>query len=207
MPSLITGVLSGTIDSLQGAVMTVLKNIQQQFQVGNSSALFGGQGNANLQVSIAGVQPGATAADNVLAVYTLPANAFDVAGRGLTISAMGSFAATGNNKRVKIIFNATTAVVGSTVTGGTTVADTGTVATSGGGWCLCAGVFKTGAAGSNTQMAIHQQAQVGAAVAALVAPAATAAVENASILVAVTGNAATATTDITFSMFEANWTN
>lgn len=207
MPSFITGVLSGAIDNVQAALMSAIKNIQQQFQVGSSSSLFGGQGNANLQVSSAGVQPGATAADNVLAVYTLPASAFDVAGRGLTLTAMGSFGATGNNKRVKVIFNATTAVVGSTVTGGTTIADTGTVATNGGGWCLCAGVFKYGAAASNTQIAIHQQAQVGAAVAALVAPALVAAVESGSILVAVTGNATTAASDIVFNMFEANWTN
>src|SRR5229473_3962336 len=95
---------------------------------GASNAPILSEGNVNLQVSSAGVQPGATGADNVLAVYSLPSNAFDVAGRGISITAAGSFGATANNKRVKIVFNATTAVVGSTVTGGTVICDTGTVA-------------------------------------------------------------------------------
>lgn len=208
MPSAIAGVLSGVLDGLSAPVITALKQLQQQFIVGAASgSLFGGQGNMNLQVSSAGVQPGATAADNVLAVMTIPASAFDVAGRGITITAAGSFGATGNNKRVKLIFNPSAAVVGSTVTGGTTVADTGTVATNGGGWCLCASVFKYGAAGSNTQIAVHQQAQVGAAVAALAAPSLVTATESGSVLVAVTGNASTAASDIIFNLLEANWTN
>jgi len=92
---------------------------------GAGSADAPASGNITKQVSQPGVSPGATAADNVLAVYSIPASSFDVAGRGINILAMGAFAATGNNKTVKIIFNATTAVVGSTVTGGTTIATTG----------------------------------------------------------------------------------
>ena len=101
----------------------------------------------------------------MLAVYTLPGNAFDLAGRGISITAAGSFAATGNNKRLRIVFNATTAVVGSTVTGGSIICDTGTIAQNGGGWQLMASVFKSGAAGSNTQIGIHNQAIVSTAVA------------------------------------------
>jgi hypothetical protein len=172
--------------------------------VGSSTAAIGASGVMNQQVSTAGVNPGATAADNVLAVYSIPANAFSAAGKMIQFTAAGSFGATANNKRVKIIFNPSAAVVGSTVTGGTTVADTGTVATNGGGWQLQAQVTKVGAANANTQVAIHNQAQVGAAVAALLAPTTNlTATENAAILVAVTGNATTATTDIVFNFFEA----
>jgi hypothetical protein len=165
------------------------------------------EGNLNRQISSAGIQPGATAADNVLAVYSLPAGAFDVAGRGLCITAQGSFGATANNKRIKLIFNATTAVVGSTVTGGTTIADSGTVATNGGGWSLQANVFKYGAAGSNNQIGLHQQAQIGAATAALLAPSLITATEANAILVAVTGNATTAASDILFNFLEVNAMN
>lgn len=176
-------------------------------QFGNGAAIFPEEGNINRQLSAAGIQPGGTAVDSVLAAYSLPANSFDIAGRGLAITAQGSFGATGNNKRVKIFFNATTAVVGAAVTGGTAIADTGVVTTNGGGWSVQANVFKTGAAGSNTQLGLHQQAQIGGAVAALVAPQAIAAVENAPILIAITGNAATVVSDIVFNFLEINAMN
>lgn len=179
-------------------------------QFGSSTATMLEEGNINRQVSASGsgVSPGATGADNVLAVYTIPANAFDVSGRGVTITAQGSFGATGNNKRIKIIFNPASAVVGSTVgASGTTIADTGTVATNGGGWSLQGSVFKYGAAGSNTQLGLHQQAQVGGAVSALLAPANITATESGAILVAVTGNATTATSDIVLNFIEVNAMN
>ena len=174
---------------------------------GSSTGLMAAEGNINRQISSAGVTPGATGADNVLAVYSLPASAFDVLGRGLGITAQGSFGATSNTKRVKIIFNATTAVVGSTVTGGTTVADTGAVTTNGGGWSVQANIFKYGAAGSNTQIGLHQQCQVGAAVSALLAPALITATESSPILIAITGNATTATSDIVLNFLEVNAMN
>jgi hypothetical protein len=140
----------------------------------------------------------------VLAVYTLPAGCFDQAFRGLNITAMGTIASNTNAKRCKIIFNPTTAVVGQVVTGGTTVADTGVLNTTSaaGGWSLGADIFKYGAAGSNTQQAIHQQAQAGSVVGALVAPSAVTAPENAPILVAITGNAGTTAADIVFNFMQ-----
>ena len=51
-------------------------------------------------VSSPGISPGATGADNVLAVFSLPGNSFDVLGRGLNITAAGKFATTANNKTV-----------------------------------------------------------------------------------------------------------
>lgn len=193
--------------SFSGAVLGSAEPSGIVTQFGAGTANFPEEGNVNRQISAAGVQPGGTAVDSVLAVYSLPANSFDQLGRGLQITAAGSFGATGNNKRIKIIFNATTAVVGAAVTGGTTVADSGVVTTNGGGWELSANVFKYGANGSNTQIGIHSQAQVGAAVSALLAPSLTTAVENGAILIAITGNATTAVSDIVFNWLEINAMN
>lgn len=173
---------------------------------GNGSASFGLEGNIACQAS-AGVNPAATGADVVLAVFAIPANSFDIAGRGVDISAAGSFAATANTKRVKIIVGATTAVVGQTISGGTVIADTAAVTTNGAGWQLGANIVKYGATGSNTQAGIHNQAQMGSAVGSLLSPAALTLAENAQILVAVTGNATTATTDIALNLLQINATN
>lgn len=170
---------------------------------GNSAGQFNASGNLNTQISGTGIQPGGTAGDYVLATFTIPANAFDKVGRAVQIQAEGSFGATSNNKRVKIIMGATTAVVGSTVVGGTTIGDTGTVTTNGGGWAISAEVVKYGATGSNTQLALHQQAQVGNAVSALLAPQPLTLTESSSVIVALTGNAATAASDIIFNFMQA----
>ena len=135
----------------------------------------------------------------MLAVFSLPGNSFDVLGRGLNITAAGKFATTANNKTVRIYFNATTAVVGSTVTGGTVVADTGVQAGSNVGWQVNANIFKYGAAGSITQYAQCDGAFVGGTHlggGASSLPMFTTATESGAILIAITGNAATATTDI-----------
>ena len=181
-----------------------------QAQFGSGAGTFPTEGNVNRQVVAAGVSPGGTGSDYVLAVYSMPANSFDgVANtnRGITVTASGSFAANGNTKRVKIFYNCTTAVVGSAATGGTAIADTAAVTTNGGGWQLQASVFKYGTANSNTQMAIHNQAQIGGAVAALLAPQLLTATENAAILIAVTGNATTTATDIVYNWAEVNAMN
>ena len=189
-----------------------------------ASTLFGGggasmqdEGTIYRQVTGTGVTPAATGSDIVLMTFTLPAGSFDggvitdyasagvigtaQSNRGVAIAAQGSFAATANNKRVKIIVGATTATVGSAVVGGTVIADTGTVATSGAGWSIGGEVYKYGAAGSNTQLGVHQQAQVGAAVSSLVSPVALTMNESANIIIALTGNATTATTDIVANLF------
>lgn len=154
-----------------------------------------------------GITPGATAADNVVAVYSLPAGSLDVAGRGLTITAAGKFAANGNTKQVKLWFNATTAVVGSTITGGTLMADTGAVTTNAGGWEVSGNVFKRGAAGSNTQTVTSNGAVAGATHVGVSAPVDTTAVENAAILIAVTCNCTTTATDALLAFIEINAMN
>lgn len=208
--------LKNKLTLLATSIGDVLWNSAQQAAIGSSMGngaaqfasdaqnplIMGDSGNLNAQVSSAGVQPGATGADNVLAVFSIPASAFDKAGRGIQIRAHGSFGSTANNKRIKIIFNPSAAVVGSTVTGGTTIADTGTVATNGGGWSLGASVFKYGNAGSNTQLGVNLQNLAGAASSALLAPAAITATESGAILVAVTGNATTAASDVVFNLLQ-----
>jgi hypothetical protein len=178
---------------------------------GAPTALMSAEGNINRQVSSAGVSPGATAADNVLAFFSLPANALDGAAgsnRVLTITAWGKFAATGNNKDIKLFFNPATAVVGSTIgAGGTLLADTGVVATNAGGWLVSGNVIKYGAANSNTQLCTSNGAAAGGVHAGVSITALATATENAAILIAVTGNATTATTDIVFNVLEVNAMN
>jgi len=200
-----TGAAAWALAVVPGTGIEPSSNLEQ---FGASAGTMLSEGNINRQISSAGVSPGATGADNVLAFYSLAASSFDIANRGITITAAGSFGATGNNKRVKLIVNPATAVVGSTVgAGGTTICDTGTVATNGTGWQVQGSVFKYGAAGSNTQIGIHNQAQIGAAVASMLAPSLITATESGAILIAVTGNATTATSDIVFNWLEVNAMN
>ena len=176
---------------------------------GAATAQMAEEGNINRVVTPAGVQPASLNADVVLAVYQLPAGAFDQAGRGLNVMACGSTASNTNSKRVKIVFGPTSAVVGSAIVGGTVIADSGVINTvvAAGGWSLTANVFKSGSAGSNTQLAIHEAAQAGNTVGALLAPAPLTVAESGPILVAVTGNAATVVTDITFNFLDVNAMN
>jgi len=183
---------------------------QVQSQAGSSGQNFNVSGNlvGAMYVSTTGISPGATGADNVIGVIAIPANLFDNAGRGIQITASGSFGANTDTKTVKAIYNPATAVVGSTVgTGGTTVATTGAVTTNGGGWQLQISIYKTGSGGSNTQIGIHQQAQVGSAVSALTAPSALTGTESGVILVAITANAATTASDVVLNFLEAFVTN
>jgi hypothetical protein len=182
-------------------------NMITQFGAGTGS--FFEEGNLLRQVSAAGITPAGTGADFVLAVYTLPASSFDIAGRGINVMACGSTASNTNSKTMKLIYNATTAVVGTTVTGGTTIASLGLNTTAGsGGWNLNANVFKAGAAGSNTQVALHEASQGGSVVGALQSPTTNlTATESGAIIIAVTGNAAVATADIALNFVEVNAMN
>lgn len=177
---------------------------------GGSTGLIKGSGNvagagvsAGVQISSAGVQPGSTANDNVLAIFTLPASFFEAALRGLNILAMGTTVANTNTKTLKLIMNPTAPVVGSAVSGGTTIASIAlSTAAGGGGWQLEANIYKYGAAGSNTQIALHSAGQGGNVVASLAAPSLLTLPENATITVVVTGNAATSAADILFNFLE-----
>jgi hypothetical protein len=150
------------------------------------------------------VAPGATGADNVVGVITIPANYLAFNGQGIEVTASGNFAVNANNKRIKLWFNATTAVVGSTITGGTLLADTGVVATSGVGWLVQGGVFKRGSLGANTQTTESIGAVSGGTHDGVVINVDTTAVETAPILCAVTINNTTTVTDAVMSEFEVD---
>lgn len=166
-----------------------------------------GTGNASVQASSAGVGNTASSSDIVLAVYTLPAGAFDKAGRQLTILAMGSLANNANSKRAKIFFGCTAAVVGSPVSGGTAIADTGASTSANVGWQLEAQVTKTGATGLNTQVS-QGTPIVGTTHGGVSVPAALTAVEGAPIIIAVTGSsAASAANDVLMNVLDIAFAN
>ena len=170
-------------------------------------ASFPEEGNIYREI-VASRNPGGTAGNYVLGVFAIPAYSFDISGRGLNILAQGSVANNTNVKTINLYVGATTAVVGSLITGGTLIASTGAYSTTGAsGWSIEANVFKYGASGSNTQLALHMSAQVGSVVGTLSTPTALTLPENGIILVAVTGNAATTATDIIYNFFEINAMN
>lgn len=159
---------------------------------GSGQAIIGGEGNIFLSAGT-GIQPSATGSEAVLAVCTLPANSFDQPGRGITVYALGSLTAgSGATQRVRLWYNTGSAATAGTLlgtgsAGATVVADTGVVGpNSAGAWNLSALVFKYGAQGSNTQLGVHQQGQVGGTAVALVAPVTLTATESSAINVAAT---------------------
>lgn len=154
------------------------------------------------------LQPASTGADVVLAVFPLPAGSLSghsANAQRILVTAQGVLGATANAKDVKLFFNPSTAVVGSAITGGTLISDSGSSTQSGVGWQLSGSVVKTGIAGSNTQVVQRTAAVVGAVSAGVGVPAATTANEAAPIFVAVTGNAGTATTDISLNFFSVEF--
>lgn len=173
---------------------------------GSGNAPMTASGNLFRSVS-AGTPCGGSGNDIVMGVYSLPGNSLDIAGRGVTVTAQGSFGGNTNSKRVKIIWNPVAAVIGQVVNGGTLVADTGSVLTNGSGWSIQANIFKYGVNGSNTQIGIHQQAQVGPAVSPLVAPTPLTATESGAILIAVTGNPGTLPGDVSINLMEVTAVN
>ena len=211
-----TGLPAGTVNELENEVPglsgTNAFTGANTFTLGGSTGTFGTEGNLNVQVSAAGVSPAAgsagTPADLVMATYTVPASAFSAAGKGITIMAAGSFGATSNVKLVKLWVNPATAVVGATIgASGVLICSTASVTTNGTGWQIEGSLFKYGAAGSNTQIGLHNQAQVGAAVASMLAPNLVTATESGAVLVAITGYASTTVTDVVFNFLQVNATN
>ena len=154
-----------------------------------------------------GVSPAGTGSGYIVGLATLPANAFNAAGRNITVTAQGNFAANANTKTVSIVVNPTAPAVGSVVSGGTTIATTGAVTTNGSAWAIGADIIKTGALGSNTQTALHNPTQVGSAVPALTPCQSLTLTENAAVTVALVINAATAVGDCTLWNFQGQWFN
>jgi hypothetical protein len=166
-------------------------------------------GNVSIQVNATGQGNGADTTDDVLATYALPASALDVAGRQVTITAAGKFAANGNNKRIKIWWGTTTQTVGSAVAGGTLIADSGVVTTNGGGWSAGVQVTKYGAAASNTQLSSNAAVVAGGTHTGTIAPALLTANESGIINITITGASSTsgAANDVVGQLFDVAFNN
>ncbi|NKI68958.1 hypothetical protein GN109_05960 [Collimonas pratensis] len=166
-------------------------------------------GNVSVQVSAAGLGNGADTTDDVLFTYALPANSLDAAGRQLTITAAGKFAANGNNKRIKVWFGTTTQTVGAAVVGGTVIADSAVQTTNGGGWAASVQVQKYGVSGSNTQISTCAQIAAGASHLGTSAPVALTSAENAVINITITGSSPTtgAANDVAGQLFDIAFNN
>ena len=173
-----------------------------QFGAGSSS--FPEEGNIYRYISVAG-QGSTTTASVVLASYLLPANSFDIVNRGLTLSGIGSFAANGNSKTINLVWNPSSATVGSAVgSGGTTIATTGAQTTSGGGWYISGNVFK---AGANSQLLTSNGSIAGASHLGTSAPASATATDSGAIWVALTASTPTATNDVVANLLIVNAMN
>jgi hypothetical protein len=137
-----------------------------------------------------------------LAVYSIPAGSLSAAGKGLEITASGNFPLTDTQaKRCKVIWNPTSAVVGSAVATNSTsflLGDTGSTTNSGApaGWVIQAEVYKYGGLGSNTQVAQETGTIVGSIHGGCSLASALTTNESLPILLAVTGNATSSVGDI-----------
>ena len=162
-------------------------------QAGAGTSGFRGTGNVLVTLSAAGLGNAADTTDDVLAFYAMSPNAFDIAGRELLISAAGKFAATANNKRVKFWATPTLPVVGSAVSGGVLIADSGALVANNNnvGWTGTVNVSKYGAAASNTQMAWGSSIVAGPTHTGTLLPTLLTQNEAATIYFAITGSSYT----------------
>jgi len=204
-----TGAAIWVLDGVVPGVGVVPSSMLTYF--GNGTGTILADGNLNRQVGSPLTGNNADTADDVLASYTLPASSFDVAGRGLCITAQGRTGATTNDKRVKLWCNAT--ISAGVVTGGNVIADTGpwvngTIPNNYVGWQLTANIFKYGPANSNTQYA-QGTVILGAIQGGIGLPVFPTAVESGAIVIALTGSSYTtgAANDVVATWFEVNAMN
>lgn len=180
-------------------------------QAGSSAQSFRDGGNVNVQCPATASEPGNAAAttDTVLFTATLPANAFDLFGRQVTITAGGSFAANGNNKRVQIYIGSDAQTVGSAIvtTATTSIASTGTLTTNSGGWI--AGALLTKKAAANTQRALNLGIQAGTSHLGTTAPVDLTLTEANPIVISITGASQTtgAANDVVGATFDLMFNN
>jgi hypothetical protein len=182
-------------------------------------AQFGEEGNLyrNIANPIAGNAADTT--DDILDGFVLPANAFDVAKRGLCFTFMGKLGATANNKRIKIWLNPTMtnqSVTNGVISGGQVTAagsgillfDSGVQAGNNVGFQLMVNLFKYGANGSNTQYS-QGTPVFGTTHGGINLPVFSTIPENANINVVITGSSPTtgAANDVVLNFSEANAMN
>ena len=205
-----TGAATWALAVVPGVGIEPATNLEQ---FGSSAASMLAEGNIYRNVPAAGINPGSTGNDNVLANFALPANALDgIGNRMLFLSATGTFAANANTKQVKLWIGAATATVGSAISGGTCICDGGASTANNAQWELNTSVAKYGAANSNTQRAFGSAVIIGSAHSgfgsgASALPQALTLTENAAMNITVTGNATTTATDIALLEFNINAMN
>jgi hypothetical protein len=129
---------------------------------------------ANQQQSAAGIGNGADTTADTLFTYTLPANALNVAGKGLGITAWGKTAANGNNKTINVKL------------GGTTILTSGVVTSNNLAWYAYCEVIKVA---SNSQV-ILATLQIGTAITVQTVTTATE-TDTAAIIILVQGQSGT----------------
>ena len=174
---------------------------------GNGTATMEESGNVNVQTGNPITNPATITNDNVLAVYTIPAGSFSAAGKGIEVTVAGNLGNDSQAKRVKLIYGALTAIVGSAVATNSTsflLGDTGSTTNGGAtaGWAIQSQVYKYGAAGRNTQIGQEIGVIVGATHGGMGVASALTNNESLPILIAVTGNATTSVGDI--SLYNIN---
>jgi hypothetical protein len=187
------------------------------FNAANGS--FTEEGNLFRQVGNPIAGNAADTSDDILSGIVLPAGAFDVAGRGLNITAQGKTGATANaGKRFKLWLNPTMAgqtvtagvISGGTVSGvgtGVLLLDSGTTAINAKGWSLNNNIFKIGAAAANTQ---YSQGSIilDTIHGGITAPLFPTQTESAVMNIVVTGSSAqSGASDIVLNFFEVNAMN
>lgn len=166
----------------------------------------GESGNIGLIVNNPAVNPTSTAADIVVGFFTLPAGALDIAGRQVDVTAVFTHAANTDTVTYKLQVTQTLPVLQSAISGGTVIASAAD-GTSSAVSQIGASIAKYGAAGSNTQLAVHESSQVGATVTALTAPTPLTLNESEPIYVAVTINCASTDTDGALSLAQLTASN
>ena len=186
-----------------------------------ANGAFGEEGNIYRNVGNPIAGNAADTTDDILGGILLPAGAFDIAGRGLCITAQGKTGATTNNKRFKLFLNPTMAgqtvtngvISGGTVSAGTAYGDSGTwvngtTPNNAVGWGLTLNLFKYGAAGANTQY-VQASPILGATHGGISPPVFLTLPENAVINIVITGSSYTtgAANDVILNMFEVNAMN
>lgn len=180
-----TTVATGAIGALQGstdsgnALKVTFGSGQQFLSLGTgSSAVI----NGTATVSTTSACTIADTNETVLWTYSLPAGALSANGRGVRVTAFGSFAATVNNKSAKLYF------------GSTLIGSLGAAVFNNTQWRMTMDVFRTGAA---TQVASGVSAQNTSTFTNTAAPTETMA--NAIVIKATGINGVAAASDICFT--------
>ena len=167
----------------------------------NAFSSFNDEGNLYRAIGNPVAQNAADLTDDILGGVVIAANAFDIAGRGLCVTAQGKFGSTANNKRIKIWANPAMAgqtVTGGVVSGGTVTGvgagallfDSGVQTGNNVGWSAMLNWFKYGSQGSNTQYT-QSTPIYGTTHGGIGLPAFTAVPENAPITLVLTGSSPT----------------